>query len=135
MMDGFRSVQLQWDESTTPSYAEILNYVVTYWLQNQTRDMAVTATSPGNGTVLELRELAPGSRYNVVVQGTNIIGRGDESPVGEIMTTVGEVPPVPASVDAVVRRVGRETTIRVSWMVSGHWKGRGKGVEGGEWPR
>ena len=144
MVDGFRSVQLQWDPATTPSFAEILSYIVTYWLHTQSRDMAITVTSPGNGTVLDLMELAPGSLYSVVVQGTNAIGQGAESPVGQIATTVGEVAPMPDGVEAVVSQVGEETTIRMSWEVScvcgrerrgggggGGWKeGGGGGVEG-----
>ncbi len=114
MMDGFRSVQLQWEAFRTPTFAEITAYVVTYWLRNQTRVQAVAEESPGNVTTLEVMPLAPGSVYEVIVQGKNSFGLGEESRVGEIVTTIGDVSPVPAQVTASVQRLG---TITVSWEV------------------
>jgi hypothetical protein len=139
MMDGFRSVQLEWDAFMTPSHATIQSYVVTYWLTSQLRSTAVTTTSLGNSTVLELRDLEPASHYSVVVQGRNSFGTGEESPVGTIMTNMGDVPPVPSSLDALVMGTGgEERSIVVSWMVSARgevvemWReGRGEGEEGG----
>ena len=124
MTSGFRSVQVQWDVFMTPTYAEILEYVVTYWLANHPHIMTNVSD---NSTMLELRDLEPGSHYFVVVQGINSFGQGSESVVGEVETDVGEVTPIPGAVDAIVRRVGAESIIEVTWTVSAYEKGREEG--------
>lgn len=118
--ETIQSTTLEWGVSLTPSHAPILNYSLTYWLQEQSRDQAVTMDTLDNETTIELRSLQPGGTYSVVVRGRNYIGLGEESSPGVIMMMRGEVPPAPGDVAASISLTAGKFTVlvTVSWTVS-----------------
>ena len=104
---------LEWDVPITPENAPILNYNLTYWLANESRADSVSVETPGNDTTFDLHLPLPGRSYKVVVSGRNVLGQGEETSPGVVMSVLGEVPPAPQGVS--VEQEGAVAT--VSWQV------------------
>ena len=112
-------VTLKWEVHITPATVPVLNYTISYWLSRQSRDDAISIETPRNNTTFDLQTLLPGSTYNVVVGGRNVVGLGADSAPATVVTMRGEVPPAPEGVGAsVVREEGGEgAVLTVTWQV------------------
>lgn len=113
-------ITVDWGASLSPSHLPILNYTLTYWpvQDGQALDRAVNLTTD-NETRAELTLFIPGLSYFIEVQGRNLIGLGEPSPVGMIATMLGGVPMAPASVTVSIKcRNEAWVVIIISWPVS-----------------